>query len=123
MNVPQDYSDRRRHARFELFDYAIMESLDGGEQRQAVVTDVSLGGLQIRTREKFESGHKYRFTIGRGDQKPVIVTAEVRFVGPIEDTDIYSIGFRCSPQTALERIAWVEYVHDVFKCQGEILIG
>ena len=123
MNVQPDYSDRRRHARFELFDYAVLERLDAPETHQCVVIDVSLGGIQVRSREELPMGVRYRLTIGRGEIKPVLITAEVRYVGPIPDTDLFSIGFRCAPQTALERIAWVEYVHDVFKSQGEILIG
>lgn len=123
MNAQPDYSDRRRHARFELFDYAVLERVDAAETHQCVVIDVSLGGIQVRSREKLPMGVKYRLTIGRGETRPVLITAEVRYVGPIPDTDLFSIGFRCTPASALERIAWVEYVHDVFKSQGEILIG
>lgn len=123
MSVQPDYSDRRRHARFELFDYAVLERLDANETQQAVVIDVSLGGIQVRSRVPLTMGAKFRLTIGRGELKPVLISTEVRYVGPIPDTDLYSIGFRCAPQSALERIAWVEYVHDVFKSQGEVLIS
>lgn len=119
-----DLSDRRRHSRFELLDYAIMTKPDTAESIRSVIVDISLGGLQVRSREPFESGAKYAIVVGRGDDKdPITIHAEARHSKPIEDTDLFSTGFRLTPDSAIERIEWVEYVHAIFKLQGELLIG
>ncbi|MCU0315245.1 MAG: PilZ domain-containing protein [Fimbriimonadaceae bacterium] len=123
MSNQPDYSDRRRHARFELLDYAIIAKPDVEESVRSVVVDISLGGLQIRSRYQFQQGEAFKMTIGRGNNQPVTINAEVRYSTPIEDSDLFSTGFRFVPQTAVERIEWVEYVHGVFKLQGEMLVN
>lgn len=121
--MENQYSDRRKHARFELLDYAILTHVESGKSTRSVIVDISLGGLQLRSREPFESGAKYKLEIGRGEAAPIIVNAEARHSKTIEDSDLWSTGFRLTPTTAVERIEWVEYVHAVFKAQGEMLIN
>ena len=119
----QNYSDRRRHARFELLDYAIVTKEGEIDSKRSVIVDISLGGLQLRSRQPFESGEKYALVIARGNNTPISIKAEARHSKSIEDSDLWSTGFRLTPETAVERIEWVEYVHQVFKTQGESLIG
>ena len=123
MSTNFDANDRRRHARFELLDYAVITPVDGGESVRSVIVDISLGGLQLRTRTEFALNKSYEIVIGRGDDEPIKVFAEARHAVPIEDSDLFSVGFRLTPKTAVERIEWVEYVHGIFKTQGDILTG
>lgn len=124
MHNEKDLADRRRHARFELLDYAAMTKVGDTNTLRSVIVDISLGGLQVRSRQPFEAGAKYEIQVGRGENKqPITIHAEARHSKPIEETDLYSTGFRLTPETAIERIEWVEYVHAIFKLQGEMLIG
>lgn len=119
-----ELSERRRHARFELLDYAIVTKVGETESTRSVIVDISLGGLQVRSRAPFEDDARYSLQIGRGDESaPITIHAQAMHSKPITDTDLWSTGFRLSPETAVERIEWVEYVHAVFKMQGEMLIG
>ena len=122
MSEPIDYADRRRHARFELLDYAIIEDKQDSTQVRSVVVDISLGGLQIRSRTQFKPLEILYMTIGRGNNVPVRIRAEVRYSTPIEDSDLFATGFRFAPESASERIEWAEYVHNIFKLQGETLV-
>lgn len=123
MNMEHNLADRRKHARFELMDYAILTKDGETESTRSVIVDISLGGLQVRSRVPFVSGAKYKLEIGRGNANPISVHAESLHSKPIEDSDLFSTGFRLTPSTAMERIEWVEYVHCVFKAQGEMLTG
>lgn len=116
--------DKREHARFELLEYALLGSKKAeaaSPPQRAVVVDVSLGGLQIRSRSAFDEGALMRLTVGRAGDEPVAVVAEVRYSIPVEDSDLYATGFRVRPENREQRIEWVDYVHAVFQSQGEML--
>jgi hypothetical protein len=115
--------DQRQHARFELLDYALMQGHNGEEapSQRAIIVDVSLGGLQIRSRTKFTHGDVYRLTVGRAESTPVNIVAEVRYSIPIDESDLYATGFKVRPEDNEQRINWVDYVHTVFQSQGETL--
>lgn len=116
-------ADRRSFARFEILDYAMVSLLSETTAIRSVVVDVSLGGCQIRSREQFEPDKTYTLKIGRGDHDPVEIQAVARYSKLMEDCDLYATGFQFQSGTAAERIAWAEYVHAVFKDQGEMLLG
>jgi hypothetical protein len=123
MSQRKPKTDKRQHARFELLDYALMQGHTDGEApaQRAIIVDVSLGGLQIRSRTKFSHGDLYRLTVGRADSTPVLIAAEVRYSIPIEDSDLFATGFKVRPEDNDQRINWVDYVHTVFQSQGETL--
>ena len=85
------------------------------------MVDVSLGGLQVRSRASFEEGSMLRLTVGRATDEPIVVVGEVRYSIPVEDSDLFATGFRVRPEDRAQRIAWVDYVHAVFQNQGELL--
>ncbi|MDI9636747.1 PilZ domain-containing protein [Kamptonema cortianum] len=122
MNGQHSFNERRKHARFELLDYASISKGDEATSIRSVIVDISLGGLQVRSRDPFDVDQEYKLTIGRGDEEPIEVFANSVQCKKIEDTDLWSTGFKLTPKTAVERITWVEYVHGVFKAQGETLI-
>jgi hypothetical protein len=123
MSQSQPNQDNRQHARFELLDYALMQGDEAGQPaaQRAIIVDVSLGGLQIRSRNKFNHGDVFRLTVGRADSSPVLIAAEVRYSIPIEDSDLFATGFKVRPEDNEQRINWVDYVHTVFQSQGETL--
>lgn len=121
--MDHNLSDRRKHARFELMDYAILTKDGSTDSTRSVIVDISLGGLQVRSKVPFEDTTKYKLEIGRGNTSPIVIHAESMHSKAIEESDLFSTGFRLTPATALERIEWVEYVHCVFKAQGEMLTG
>ena len=123
MNSEHSFNDRRKHARFELMDYAIVTGEGESTSTRSVIVDISLGGLQLRSRAPFKDESKYTLEIGRGTSTPIVIHAESMHSKPIEETDLFSTGFRLTPATAMERIEWVEYVHQVFKAQGELFTG
>jgi len=121
--MEHNLSDRRKHARFELMDYAILTKDGSSDSTRSVIVDISLGGLQVRSRTPFVQGSKYAIEIGRGNASPVVVYGESLNSIEIDGSDLFSTGFRLIPTSAMERIEWVEYVHSVFKAQGEMLTG
>ena len=123
MSNPQPTNDNRRDHRFELLDYALAKPKGSEAVLRSVVVDVSLGGLQVRSRFKFNPGEICELTIGRGQLVPLHVHGEVRYCTPIEDSDLFATGFRLMPESVGERIEWVDYVHSVFQVQGEALLN
>ncbi|MCW5936860.1 MAG: PilZ domain-containing protein [Fimbriimonadaceae bacterium] len=123
MSTEGQNSDQRRHARFELLEYAIVRQQGKLEPVRSVIIDVSLGGLQVRSRNKFAVGEIFTLQIGRMTEEPLVVQAEARYCIPIEDSDLFATGFKCLPTTGGERMEWVDYVHAIFQRQGEQLTG
>lgn len=123
MQKSDQFKDKRQHARFELLEYAIVQRPDKRETLRSVVIDVSLGGLQVRSRHQFDAGQVYILNIGRSDAAPLQITAEARYSVAIEETDLYATGFKCQPNSPTEKVDWVDYVHAIFRAQGESLVG
>jgi hypothetical protein len=116
-------SDLRRFARFEVLDYAKVFLNTSDEPLSAVVVDVGLGGIQIRTREKMTDGTNCTLLIGNEDGNPLKIEAEIRSVRKIDDSELYGAGCRFLPEGHDQRIAIAEYVHMVFQRQGEKLVS
>ena len=98
--------DKREHARFELLEYVLLggpEDDAASQPSRAVIVDVSLGGLQIRSRSPFVEDAVAQLTIGRADKEPVTVIAEVRYSIPVEDSDLFATGFRVRPENKEQR--------------------
>lgn len=115
-------TDRREYSRFEILEYAVIHRENGEEGEACVVVDVSLGGVQARSRFPYRVGEIVNLTIGRGGIRPVSSRVQVRYSHQSDDSDLYSIGLRFLPGAAKERMAMVDFIHDVFRAQGERLI-
>jgi c-di-GMP-binding flagellar brake protein YcgR len=114
----------RNHARFELFEYAMVYPEGTYEPKRSVIVDISIGGAQVRSRYTFEAGSSVILNIAQpGEEDPVQVHAEVRYCNLIPDSDLYAVGFRFTPTSQAEREHIVTYVHEFFKLQGEMLLG
>lgn len=120
---PHHYPDKRRYARFEMLEYAMIYRDDDPEAETAVLVDISLGGAQTRSRHAMGVGEVCLLSIATGGSTPVSVTAEVRYCYPVKHSDLFAVGYRFMPETVEERMQLVNYVHEVFQRQGELLIS
>lgn len=121
MNVQHDQRDRRNTARFSMMEYALL-SQAAEDTVRSVVTDVSLGGLQVRSREAFAPGVRLELSIGRLDALPLEIVGEVKYSTPIPETDLFSTGVSILAPTPADRIRWADYVHSVFQARAEELV-
>jgi hypothetical protein len=102
-------------------EYALMFPPDGGEPVSAVVIDISLGGLQVKSRSDLPSGVQFLMQIGCGGEAPITTAVEVRHSTSIPNSDLYSIGVRFLPGASEERMRLVQYIHDAFIKQVNLL--
>ena len=115
--------DQRRHVRYELVDFAMLETPSCEEPIRCVVVDVSLGGIQIRSRIMLPVGEQCVLHIAQLGGKPFRIRGEVRHTAPVPGSELISSGFRFLPETHEDRIAIMEYVHGVFLRRSELMAG
>lgn len=121
MNRP--LRENRRHARFELFEYALLYRENDDESTSALIVDISVGGLQIRSKMPFRDGELCTLVIGRGWEPPLQVAVEVRYSYPIDESDLIATGLRYRPRDAQQRMDLVDYLHTVFQRRSEGFIA
>lgn len=115
-----DRKDMRRHVRYELIDFALLEHPSLEDAVRCVIVDVSLGGLQVRSKQTLPVGEACFLRIARLGKKPLVIRGEVRHSGFIPDTDLIGSGFRFLPENNEDRIAIMDYVHSVFIRRSEL---
>jgi len=115
--------DQRRHTRFEIFEYVLIHVDSSPEPIPAVIVDIGLGGIQVRSRAFPQPGELVRLAIGQGNGQPLVVNAETRHSHPVPEGDLFATGFRFLPQDLAERMRLVNYIHDTFQRQGEVLLS
>ena len=121
MSEKEPRTDQRRHARFELLDYAFVQNPDRSDGHRAVIVDVSLGGFQTRSRDRIPADRFLVVTVGQAGATPVEVHVESRYSVDVKNSELFATGFKVKPESDEERIQWVNYVHSVFQAQGELL--
>ncbi len=114
--------DRRRHERFRLMEYVLIHREGCSQPTRAMMRDVSLGGAQLQTKEARPAGELAVLHIGRGEDVPLQIHAEVRHCQPVEGSELFAVGYRFRPASISEKTAVVDYVHAVFVEQGERLL-
>lgn len=120
--MSRQQSDQRRFLRYEVVDYAVASTGAGHLGFNAVVTDIGLGGLQLRARQGVVIGTPIRIQVGRIDLPPLSLRGEVRHCETVPGSDLYAIGIRFMPKAHEERMAIAEYVHGVFQRQCDLLM-
>ena len=122
--------EKRRYVRYELLDYAVLEPDASDANVSVVVTDIGLGGLQVRAKNELAKGTGLTVRISMADapngpagSEEHRLPGEVRHAAPLPKTDLWAIGVRFTPRTHEERIAVAEFVHSVFRRQAESLAG
>lgn len=114
-------SEKRRYLRYEVVDFAKVSTRDATTAFHAVVTDIGLGGLQLRARQWLESGIRVTVEVGRTDLPPLCLMGEVSHCSVLPESDLCGVGVRFTPHNHEERMAIVEYVHGVFQRQCDLL--
>src|SRR5690348_6292855 len=114
-------NDQRRHVRYELIDFALLEAGSAQESIRCIIVDVSLGGLQIRSKAALPVGEQCFLRIARLDKKAIRIRGEVRHSGSLKGADLVASGFRFLPEDQDERVEIMEYVHSVFVRRSELV--
>lgn len=114
-------TDKRRFLRYEMLDYALVYA-GGGEPINAVIVDIGLGGLQLRSKSSLPLGVPCKVQIGRQQGSPLELKGEVRHSGKVNGTDLIAAGVRFCPENHEDRLAIAEYVHSVFRRQCDKLL-
>ncbi|KAA0232496.1 MAG: PilZ domain-containing protein [Armatimonadetes bacterium] len=115
----KDTAYDRRFERFEVVDYVVIHAKSGTDPLRSIITDIGLGGLQLRSKSALDQGETCELHIGRGDQDPLIIQAEVRYCREDPTAGMFSSGFRFLPTTHEQRAAIAEFVHSVFLRQAD----
>jgi hypothetical protein len=116
-------SDKRRHLRYDLIDFALLETSGDGDSIQCVIVDISLGGLQIRSKVSLPVGKSCVMRVARPKDRPLEIKGEVRHSQLMPESDLFASGFRFLPETREERMAIAEYVHEIFLRQTDAMAG
>ncbi len=114
-------NDQRRHVRYELIDFALLEGATISDPIRCVIVDVSLGGLQIRSKSALPVGEQCFLRIAQLGKKPIRIRGEVRHSGALRGADLVASGFRFLPEDQDERVQIMEYVHTVFVRRSELV--
>ena len=114
--------DKRRYLRYEILDYAVVY-FDGLSQGvNTVIADISLGGVQLRSKAPLPVGETCTIRVGSDSEAPLGLRAEVRHSKVMEDGELFTSGLRFIPETHADRMAIAEYVHSVFQRQCDNLL-
>ena len=122
--MTDDYSiDKRRYLRYEILDYALVFPGQDPAPVQAVIVDIGLGGLQIRSKAALPVGVKCSVEVGRQQRASLFLKGEIRHCGVMDNSDLFGSGIRFLPQDHPDRMAIAEYVHEIFQRQCEKLVS
>jgi hypothetical protein len=113
--------EKRRYLRYEMLDYAAVRLTEPESEINAIIVDIGLGGLQLRTKGPVREGCSCIVEVGRYEAAPFLLRGEVRYSLPIDNSDLFATGIRFRPQNHEDRLAIAEYVHTVFRRQCELL--
>lgn len=107
--------------RYELLDYAVMTIDQGNSPINIVITDIGLGGIQIRSKAELVSSTRCVIHVACMDGTSLDLRGEIRHATNVPNSDLYSAGVRFVPENHHERMAVAEFVHQVFQRQAEEL--
>lgn len=113
-----DYADRRKFARLDLaltVSYRVSGKSEGQplDPREAVSSDVSLGGLRLMTPTKLENGTMLDIEIllEDDDPRPITAEAEVVWQSKISGTS-YETGVMIKRMPDADKSRFMQFVFD-----------
>lgn len=109
---PQRWT-RREHERYETFECTLVQRVRTSSTCRGMIVDVSLGGLQLRSREAFDNGEVVRVRIGRDKGASLTLRGEIRYSKYMSDSGLYATGIRFAPESHEERLALASYLNAV----------
>lgn len=116
-------SDLRLYARFEYVECAMVYADGEPEPYRAMLVDIGLGGVQLRSKEPLPVDRPMTMKIGQDGKSPLSIHGHIRYCHPTADDGMYVSGFKFAPQKHEERVQIAEYVHGVFQRQWQALAG
>jgi c-di-GMP-binding flagellar brake protein YcgR len=108
--------ETRRYERFPCAQMVTIrakgeQSLD--EEARALVVDVSLGGLKMRTKADLDPNKSYVLTMA-GKEDPMNFHGTVVHLAQSDANGEAAVGFVFRPESHDERVAIANFVHQVF---------
>ncbi len=101
-------------------EYALMFPPQYDEPVASVVTDISLGGLQVRAKQPVDEGSQFLMHISQADEDPIVTAVEVKHCNVIRP-GLYAIGVRFLPGASEQRMKLVSYVHAAFESRSMLV--
>lgn len=106
--------DQRVFPRFDYLECAVVH-IPGEESIQAMMVDIGLGGVQLRSKKPLPVGTPLTISIGKDKGGPINMPGILRHCTlSTEGEHIYIAGFKFTPQTHEERAVIAKFVHEVF---------
>lgn len=75
----------------------------------ALITNVSLGGVQLRTRADFDGEEELLLQLG-SEEGPVFIPGKIKYTSAIQTDGFSTLGFSFLPKTLRDREAVARYV-------------
>jgi hypothetical protein len=113
--------DKRRYLRYEILDYAVVRVDGESADINTVIADISLGGVQLRSKVPFAPGQSCTIRVGWHDGSRGL-RAEVRYSRRLPDSELFTTGMKFVPESHEDRVAIAEYVHQTFERQCDNLM-
>ena len=107
--------ERRERPRYELLEIGVLwREKSGGRERvgSALITNASMGGVQIRTREDLHPGEQVLLELG-SDQGPLYLRVDVRYAERQGGDGLLVAGLRFNPQSERDHRALARYLLSV----------
>lgn len=114
--------DKRRYLRYEILDYAVVKFDGLTDGINTVIADISLGGVQLRSKAPLPVGEQCTIRVGCGEGAPLGLRAEVRHCKTMDESGLFTSGLRFIPENHADRMAIAEYVHAIFQRQCDNLL-
>lgn len=119
----QSKSDLRLYARFEYVECAMIYETEESEPYRAMLVDIGLGGVQLRSKDMLPLETPLQMRIGQDGKAPLVAKGLVRYCYSEGNDGMFVSGFKFYPETHEERVAIAEYVHGVFQRQWQAIAG
>lgn len=113
--------DGRLFARFDFVECAMIYQGEDAEPYRAMLVDIGLGGVQLRSKETLPVEVPLYMKIGQDGKAPLTIRGMVRYCHAGDEDGMFVSGFKFAPQTHEERVSVAEYVHSVFQRQWEMM--
>lgn len=107
--------ENRQYKRWDIFEYALVYKEGDQSPEPAIIVDLSLGGMQARSRRQYDAGEVCLISITDDENEQITTHAEVRYSYPLQGTDLHSTGLRFMPGSVEQRVALVNYIHQRFR--------
>jgi hypothetical protein len=115
--------DARQHPRFEIFEFATIVVPELTDPVPGVIVDISLGGMQVRSRVMLPVGTVCRLQVGGGDEEAMTLHAQVRHSGRTSRSGLVTSGLLFQPKCAAEKRNYATLLQRVFNHRRDALTG